>query len=107
MFYLQFENIDDFGTHLKSNAVSEAFVFVTVPANLPTDTEFRDANFTARVNDHIAFCTQLYDYRAKNAAGVRHEYKELEERLTKLGIAVKRGRWTSVPPSILSPEKIV
>jgi hypothetical protein len=103
MFYLEFGDIDDFAKHLKCHAVDEVFVFVDVPVDL-VDTNFRDAIFTARINDYIALCTEAYDRKGKNSEGKR-AYQQLKERLTILGIAVKHGRWTGVPPSVLANEK--
>jgi len=97
MFYLEFRWIEDFGKHLQSNEIREAFVLIRGLKDLPEDREFSAAVFTSRINDYIALCAQQYSNDRQP-----NEFEKLKERLERLGIEVKWGCWTGTPPPNLS-----
>jgi hypothetical protein len=75
-------------------------IFIKVTQDTPNSPKYREAIFTARINDYIALSPQyLGEYPAS-----REERSKLEEILNGFEITVTGGRWTSMPNPLLSGE---
>jgi hypothetical protein len=109
MLYLDFRHINDFGKHLKSKGVREAYVVHGNPRLEVSEVKFRTLTFSARIEDYVAVCTFPYHHDAnlppmEELNFIKQEVDMLREELTRYDVDVLEGRWTGEIPRSLASE---